>query len=58
MDTPPEPRTVAVVVEREDGRWWVCPVAGQDCCRVSAGIGEWAADAIAWHVQTHHRQWR
>ncbi len=56
----PEPpaRVIAVAVEIDDGRWWACPIGGAGCCRVAAEIGEWAADAIAWHVSNHHRSWR
>lgn len=48
-----------VTAVRVDGElWWVCPVAGPGCCRVAAEIGDWAQDAINWHVSNHHRRWR
>lgn len=53
-----EVSVVAVVVKRDDGDWYVCPLGGEDCCRVHSAMGEWAADAIDWHVSNHHQRWR
>jgi hypothetical protein len=54
----PQPEMEETVVI--DGRtWWMCPIRGAGCFRVSDRIGDdWARDALDVHVRLHHRRWR
>lgn len=38
-----------------DGRaWWTCPIGGERCGRVMAGLGSIGLDCMTWHVEHAH----
>lgn len=62
MDPNP-PRVIAsahVPVKDETGElWFVCPIGGDRCVRVSSVLGiQMASDVLDIHVLLHHRIWR
>lgn len=39
--------------------WFVCPIGGEKCVRVSSVLGaQMASDVLDIHVLLHHRSWR
>jgi hypothetical protein len=51
---------VHVPVTDDSGElWFVCPIEGERCVRVSSVLGvQMASDVLDIHVLLHHRTWR